>query len=92
LDEIVTGDETWVYFFEPKRKAQNKAWIKKGANAPRILRKSRSSKVLYTIFYTTKGVIFQKPRKKGRSITGVYYKEKVLAGIVRYNKRAKPTT
>ena len=93
LDEIETGDETWVYFFEPKRKAQNKAWIKKSANAPRIVRKSRSTKkVLYTIFFNTKGVIFQKPREKGGTITGVYYNEKVLADIVSYYKRARPTT
>ena len=26
FDNIVTGDETWVYYFEPKRKFANRIW------------------------------------------------------------------
>ena len=27
LEEIVTGDETWIYHFQPNSKAKNKVWV-----------------------------------------------------------------
>ena len=27
LEEIVTGDDTWIYHFQPDSKAQNKVWV-----------------------------------------------------------------
>ena len=27
LEEIVTGDETWIYHFQPDSKAKNKVWV-----------------------------------------------------------------
>ena len=30
LREIVTCDKTWIYFFEPKRKEENKVWVENG--------------------------------------------------------------
>ena len=29
LDNKVTGDETWVYYFEPKQKCSNQIWATK---------------------------------------------------------------
>lgn len=31
FDNCVTGDETWVYYFEPKRKRSNIIWASKNA-------------------------------------------------------------
>ena len=62
LDEIVTGDETWVYMYEPPRKSPNKAWVRKSQDPPQIVVKSRSQKkVLYTVFFNTEGIVLQKP-------------------------------
>ena len=36
FDNIVTGDETWVYYFEPKRKLANRRWATKNARRPSI--------------------------------------------------------
>ena len=30
LANIITGDETWVHFYEPKRRIRNKIWATKG--------------------------------------------------------------
>ena len=32
LNEIIKGYETWAHYFEPKYKAQNKAWVPKDGN------------------------------------------------------------
>ena len=41
---IITGDETWIYFFTTSTKEANKSWIKKGANRPQIVRTAQNSK------------------------------------------------
>ena len=51
MANIVTGDETWVYFFEPHRKAANKIWAVTHLKWPCIARKVQSAKkVLCAIF------------------------------------------
>ena len=55
LDELITGDETWLHYFEPFRKAMNKPWASKGADVSQIASQCRSKKILYTIFVLLKG-------------------------------------
>ena len=93
LDNIVTGDETWVYFYEPLRKQQTKAWVPKDGNPPEMPRRDRSEKkVLYTVFYNTTGIVFQKPREQNKSITGRYYRDVVLADLKRFYETARPAS
>ena len=75
---VVTGDETWVHYFEPVRKVSNKIWVTKHSKRPIIAKRSLSTKkVLYAIF-SGEGVAIKVPVKKGKSITGKYYKDVVL--------------
>ena len=56
VDELVTGDETWLYYSEPLRKAmeKKKAWVPKGWDTPQIVRRCSFEKnVCYTIFFFT---------------------------------------
>ena len=34
LEEIVTGDETWIYHFQPNSKAKNKVWVSSEGDRP----------------------------------------------------------
>ena len=57
---IITGDETWVHFYEPKRKIQNKIWATKGGKRPCIAKRTMSIKmVMYVIFFTNQGPAIQ---------------------------------
>ena len=67
---VVTGDETWVHYFEPVRKVSNKIWATKHSKRPIIAKRSLS-----TIFFSGEGVAIKVPVKKGKSITGKYYKD-----------------
>ena len=44
FDNIVTGDEAWVYDFEPKRKVANRIWATKNARRPSIAKRIRAVK------------------------------------------------
>ncbi len=52
LKEIVTGDETWVHFFDNETKEKNKVWVDKDGKTPTIVRRCVSTeKELYIIFF-----------------------------------------
>ena len=47
---IVAGDKTWVYHFEPIRKIGSKIWLTKHGRRPVVAKRSVSTKkVLYCI-------------------------------------------
>ena len=93
MANIVTGDETWVYFFEPHRKAANKIWAVKHLKRPCIARRVQSAKkVLYAIFFDIKGHVIQIVVPKGRGITGKFYKNCVLKKLKSYYIKRRPKT
>ena len=70
---VVTGDETWVHYFEPVRKVGNKIWATKHSKRPIIAKRSLSTKkVLYAIFFSGEG------RNKSASEKGQKHHRKVL--------------
>ena len=90
---VVTGDETWVHYFEPVRKVSNKIWATKHSKRPIIAKRSLSAKkVLYAIFFPGEGVAIKVPVKKGKSITGKYYKDVVLKKLKKYYQKRRPAT
>ena len=90
---VVTGDETWVHYFEPVRKVSNKIWATKHSKRPIIAKRSLSTKkVLYAIFFSGEGVAIKVPVKKGKSITGKYYKDVVLKKLKKNYQKRRPAT
>ena len=70
FDNIVTGDETWVYYFEPKRKVDNRIWATKNARRPSIVKTNTNGKEgIVCYFFTNKDPVIQNPgakRQNGR--------------------------
>ena len=90
---VVTGDETWVHYFEPVRKVSNKIWATKHSKRPIIAKSFLSTKkVLYAIFFSGEGVAIKVPVKKGKSITGKYYKDVALKKLKKYYQKRRPAT
>ena len=90
---VVTGDETWVHYFEPVRKVSNKIWATKHSKSPIIAKRSLSTKkVLYAIFFSGDGVAIKVPVKKGKSVIGKYYKDVVLKKLKKYCQKRRPAT
>ena len=76
LEDIVTGDETWIYHFQPDSKAKNKVWVSSEGNRPVIARRCKTSnRMLYVIFFDSKGPVLQILVQKGSSVTGKFYRE-----------------
>ena len=90
LEEIVTGDETWIYHFQPDSKAKNKVWVSSEGNRSVIVcRCKTSNRMLYAIFFDSKGPVLQIPVPKGSSVTGKFYRESVLTQLVDFYQKCR---
>ena len=90
LEEIVTGDETWIYHFQPVSKAKNKVWVSSDGDRPVIVRCSKTSnRMSYEIFFDSKGPVLQIPVPKGSSFTGKFYRESVLTQLVDFYQKLR---
>ena len=79
LEEIVTGDKTWIHHFQTDSKAKNKVWVSSEDDRPVIARRCKTSnRMLYAIFFDSKGPVLQIPVPKGSSVTGKFYRDSVL--------------
>ena len=89
---VVTGDETWVHYFQPVRKVSNKIWATKHSKCPIIAKRSLSAKkVLYAIFFSSEGVTIsagekgQKHHRKVLQRHSTEETEKVLSETTPYH-------
>lgn len=74
LRRFITVDETWIHYYTPETKEQSKQWIRKGEPAPKKAKTVKSAgKVLATVFWDARGIIFIDYLEKGQTITGEYY-------------------
>ena len=93
LEEIVAGDETWIYHFQPDSKAKSKFWVSSEGDRPVIARRCKTSnRMLYAIFFDSKGPVLQIPVPKGSSVTGKFYRESVLTQLVDFCQKRRPRT
>ena len=64
---------TWVYYYEPENKAQNRQLVGPGSPRPKKLKTQPSAdKVMATVFWDALGVITLDVLHKRSTITGVY--------------------
>ena len=76
LRRFVTVDETWIHWYTPETKVQSKQWTSPDEPAPKKAKTIPSAgKVMATIFWDSRGIIFIDYLEKGRTITGRYYEE-----------------
>ena len=43
VSQIITGDETWIYSYEPERKSQSQVWVLPGESAPTKVVRGRAT-------------------------------------------------
>ena len=76
FDRIITGDETWVYQYDPETKQQSKQWLPCGSSGPIKFKSERSvKKVMATVFWDSEGVMPVDFLKGKKTVTGAYYVE-----------------
>ena len=90
--DIVTGDETWISFREPKTKAQNMVWTFENQLPPTSVRPSRFvQKRMFAIFFRKSGFLHKRMLKKGATVTALWYKRTLIEMFKKIRKN-RPRT
>ena len=93
FEEIVTGDDTLIYHFQPDSKAKNKVRVSSEGDRPVIAGRCKTSnRMLYVIFFDSKGPVLHIPVLKGSSVTGKFYRESVITQLVDFYQKRRPRT
>ena len=79
FSKIITGDEAWVYGYDPETKFQSLQWKSLGSPRPKKARQSRSQvKVMLIVFFDISGVVHHEYIPKGQTVNQHVYKEVLI--------------
>ncbi|KAI6652335.1 Mariner transposase [Oopsacas minuta] len=69
VSEILTGDETWIYHYDPETKRQSKEWVEEGGLPPTKVRRIRSvGKQMWANFFRRSGLLKELHLRIGRQL------------------------
>lgn len=94
LKEIVTGDETWAFYYDPLTRMQSMEWVRPNEPRPEKLRRGRSvKKHMLIIFFDCSGIVsksklVQQPNQ--RSVNASFYVKKCLTPLLSALKKKYP--
>lgn len=90
LYNIVTGDETWCFQYDPETKRQSAEWKHPDEPNPKKSRLEKSKvKTMLICFYDSKGIIHKEFVPPGQTVNAVFYLG-VLKRLVRRIRRIRP--
>jgi hypothetical protein len=86
LKTVITGDEMWVYEYDPEPKVQSSQWKHSSPPKPKKAQRMQSKvKVLLTVFFDYRGIVHHSYAPEGQTINKEYYLEVIrhLRDVVR---------
>ena len=93
FDSIVTGDESWIHYYDPLSQLEAKVRKRPGEQTPTRLRQERSAgKIMMIIFWDKDGVLLTEYLPRGTTINGPYYAsiiERLRSVILEKRPRSK---
>ena len=108
LQRVVTGNESWFYYYEPESKRSSMEWTAPGSKPPVKPRTMASAgKRMASVFWDQEGILLIKWLPQGSTINSEYYCEllgelresiknqrrgKLRSGILLQHDNARPHT
>ena len=87
---IITGDESWVFEYDPETKRQSCEWHSPGSPCPRKARMSKSRiKSMFIVFFDSKGIVHKEFLPTGQTVSAAFYVE-VLKRLRNRVTRVRP--
>ncbi|XP_026760939.1 histone-lysine N-methyltransferase SETMAR-like [Galleria mellonella] len=89
--DIVTGDETWIYYFEPEEKQQSCVWVFENENRPTKVKQARNvGKKMITFFFSATDPICTIPLEDQKSINAEWYFTICLPRVLEKVRERRP--
>ena len=74
MSRIITGDESWVYGYDPETKQQSSQWKRPHSPRPKKARQVRSgTKSMLVIFFDIRGVVHREFVPQGQTVNAEFY-------------------
>ena len=74
----MTGDEYWVYHYEPESKRQSMQWKHPSPANKKFKTEASTGKVMLTIFWDVNGPILVHFQEKGQTVTSARYSDMLV--------------
>ncbi|UYV69149.1 hypothetical protein LAZ67_6002594 [Cordylochernes scorpioides] len=76
LNSVVTGDESWMFEYDPELKRQSGAWHTKSSPRPKKARMSKSRiKTIIIAFFDIQGIVHCEFVSQGQTVNSTFYLE-----------------
>ncbi|UYV61217.1 hypothetical protein LAZ67_1003894 [Cordylochernes scorpioides] len=76
LNSVVTGDEFWMFEYDPESKRQSCAWHTKSSPRPKKARMSKSRiKTMSIVFFDIRGIVHCEFVPQGQTVNSAFYLE-----------------
>jgi hypothetical protein len=75
FQNLITGDESWMYGYNPETKVQSSQWKTLNSPRPKKARQSKASaKVMLIVFFDLEGIVRSEFVPSGTAVNFAYYK------------------
>jgi len=72
--DVITGDETWIFEYDPETKGQSKEWHTSASPRPKKVRMSKSKiKSMLICFFDSQGIVHTEFAPQGQTVDQFYY-------------------
>ena len=83
LEKVITGDESWIFEYDPETKRQSLQWKSPGSPRPKKARQSKSKvKLMLIAFFDVRGIVHTEFLPQGQTVNQHVYKD-VLRRLIR---------
>jgi len=74
MGQIITGNKTWVYGYDPETKRQSSQWKSADSPRPKKVRQVRSKmKVMLIVFFGMEGIVHYEYVPQGQTVNQEFY-------------------
>ena len=75
LGKVITGDESWVFNYNPETKQQSAEWNTMSSPRPKKAGMSRSRVKIMIVFFGSRGIVYKEFVPPGQTVNHAFYKD-----------------
>jgi len=93
ISQIVTGNETWVYYYDAPSNQEAKIWIFEDEEPPKMVRRElHIKKIMYDVFFRSTGLVKTIKLEGQKTITATWYRDVCLPQVFEAVTNERPAT
>lgn len=93
ISKILTGDETWVYFYDVPSNKEARVWVFQDEEIPKLAQKElHVKKIMYAVFFRSTGLVAAIKLGSKETITAKWYTDVCLKKVFESVANERPKT